>query len=37
MTRLLYFTKTQERRSEGVFMYLGMYEIRVYIVVLEKI
>ena len=26
MTRLLNFTKTQERRREGVFMCLGMKE-----------
>ena len=26
MTRLLYFTRTQERRREGVFVCLGMKE-----------
>ena len=26
MTRLLYLTKTQERRREGVFVYFGMEE-----------
>ena len=26
MTRLLYFTRTQERRKEGVFVCLGMNE-----------
>ena len=28
MTRLLYFTRTQERRREGVFVCLGMKERR---------
>ena len=37
MTRLLNFTRTQERRREGVFVCLGMNERRVYIVVMEKI
>ena len=36
MTRLLYFTKTQERRREEVFLYLRV-EDGVYIVVIEKI
>ena len=27
MTRLLYFTRTQERRREGVFVCLGMKEM----------
>ena len=26
MTRLLYFTRTQERRREGIFVCLGMKE-----------
>ena len=37
MTRLLYFTRTQERRKEEVFVCLGMKEIEVYIVEVEKI
>ena len=37
MTRLLYFTRTQERRREEVFLYFGMEERGVYIVVVEKI
>ena len=37
MTRLLYFTRTQERRREEVFVYFGMEERGVYIVVIEKI
>ena len=38
MTRLLYFTRTQERRREGGFLSLGMEERGggVYIVVVEK-
>ena len=27
MTRLLYFTRTQERRRQGVFVCLGMKEM----------
>ena len=40
MTRLLYFTRTQERRREGVFVCFGMEEREergVYIVVMKKI
>ena len=37
MTRLLNFTRTQERRREGSFLCLGMKEMGVYIVVVEKI
>ena len=37
MTRLLNFTKTQERERNGVFVCLGMDERWVYIVVVEKI
>ena len=37
MTRLLYFTRTQERRREGVLVSLGMDEREAYIVVVEKI
>ena len=38
MTRLLYFTRTQERRREGGFCVpFGMKERGVYIVVVEKI
>ena len=37
MTRLLYFTRTQERRREEVFVYFGMEERGVNIVVIEKI
>ena len=36
-TRLLNFTRTQERRREGVFVCLGMKERGVYIVVVKKI
>ena len=28
MTRLLNFTRTQERRREGVFVYFGMKEMK---------
>ena len=37
MTRLLNFTRTQERRREGVFVCLGMNERGVYIVVVKEI
>ena len=37
ITKLLYFTRTQERRREEFFMCFGMEERRVYIVVVEKI
>ena len=37
MTRLLYFTRTQERRREGVFVCIVVKERGVYIVVVEKI
>ena len=37
MTRLLNFIRTQERRREGGFLCLGMKEMGVYIVVVEKI
>ena len=38
MTRLLYFSRTQERRREGVFLLCFEIEEReVYIVVVEKI
>ena len=37
MTRLLNFTKTQERRREAVFVCSRMKEMGVYIVVVEKI
>ena len=36
MTRLLYFTRTQERRRDRVFVCFGMEERGVYIVVVEK-
>ena len=36
MTRLLHFTRTQEKRKEGGFC-LGMKEMMVYIVVMKKI
>ena len=36
MTRLLYFTRTQERRKEGVFMCFGMKEKGIYIVVVGE-
>ena len=37
MTRLLYFTRTQERRRDGVFVCFGINERGVYIVMVEKI
>ena len=37
MTRLLNFTRTQEKRREGGFLCLGMKERGVYIVVVEEI
>ena len=38
ITRLLHFTRTQEKRREGGFLCLGMKERGgVYIVVVEKI
>ena len=37
MTKLLYFTRTQERKREGVFSCSGMNERGVYIVVVEEI
>ena len=38
MTRLLYFTRTQEKRRDRVFfLCFGMEERGVYIVVVEKI
>ena len=37
MTRLLYFTRTQERRRDGVFVCFGIKERMVYIVVVEEI
>ena len=37
MTRPLYFTRTQEKRREGVFVCFGMNEKGVYIVVVEEI
>ena len=37
MTRLLNFTRTQERRRDEVFVCLGMKERGGYIVVVEKI
>ena len=36
MTRLLYFSRTQEKRREGVFV-LDLREAEVYIVIVEKI
>ena len=36
MTRLLYFTRNQERRRDRVFVCFGMEERGVYIVVVEK-
>ena len=37
MTRLLNFTRTQEKRREGGFLCPGMKERGVYIVVVEEI
>ena len=37
MTRLFNFTRTQERKRDGVFMCFGMNERGVYIVVVEEI
>ena len=37
MTRLLNFIRTQEKRREGGFLFFGMKERRVYIVVIEEI
>ena len=37
MTRLLNFTRIQEKRREGGFLCLGIKEKEVYIVVVEKI
>ena len=37
MTRLLYFTRTQERRRDGVFCFPRMNERGVYILVVEEI
>ena len=39
MTKLLNFTRTQERRKDGVFVCFGMKEREggIYIVVVEKI
>ena len=37
MTRLLYFTRTQERRRDGVFVCFGINERWVYIVMVEEI
>ena len=37
MTRLFYFTITQEKRGDWVFLCAGMEEMGVYIVVMEKI
>ena len=37
MTRLLNFTKTQEKRIEGGFVCFGMKAREVYIIVVEKI
>ena len=36
MTRLLNFTRTQERRKDGVFMCFGMKEKGIYIVVVGE-
>ena len=36
MTRLLNFTRTQERRKDGVFMCFGMEEKGIYIVVVGE-
>ena len=37
MTRLLYFTITQERRRQEFFMHFGMEERGGYVIVMEKI
>ena len=37
MTRLLYFTRTQERRRDGVFVCFGINEKGVYILMVEEI
>ena len=37
MTRLFYFTITQEKRRDWVFLCAGMEEMGVYIIVVEKI
>ena len=37
MTKLLNFTRTQEKRKEGVFVCFWMKEMWVYIVVVEEI
>ena len=37
MTKLLNFTRTQERRRDGVFVCPGMNDKGVYIVVVEEI
>ena len=37
MTRLLYFTRTQERRRDGVFVCFGINERGVYILMVEEI
>ena len=38
MTKLLNFTRTQEKRREGdFFVSFGMKEMRVYIIVVEEI
>ena len=37
MTKLLNFTRTQEKRRDGGFLCLGMKEMGVYIVVMKEI
>ena len=37
MTRLLNFTRTQEMKRDEIFVYLGMNERGVYIVMVEEI
>ena len=37
MTRLLNFTRTQEKRRDEVFVCLGMNDRRVYIVMVKEI
>ena len=37
MTRRLHFTRTQEKRREGGFVYFGIKEGEDYIVVVEEI